>query len=449
MMLDFKYSFKGLVSKLVREGASFQKCCDYLNKTQWFDEKQLNDLMCEQLSKIVKHATLNITYYKKSIYKNILDGNNNINLDYFQDVPFLSKEHLYKFSDELRLPKWKCPIYSASKTSGTTGKPLTLYRDIYSVNFEHATIFRQWSWAGYRVGDSFATIRGELISRNTSPPVFWAYNKIQNELIMSSFHISDSTIKGYIKTLISFKPKFIYCYPQSIFTILKYAKEKKIDLQSMRVKAVFTSSETVSSELRNMVKEQLGCLIFDYYNMAERVMPIATCEKGNYHLLEDYGYAEFYPVENTESKYELIGSGFLNKKMPLIRYRTGDVVELLPDKEDRECECGRRFRQVKSIVGRPTNYIIGKNNRQISEAGLTHIFYGEDLPIFESQIIQNQLEEIIIRVVPLDDFETFHADKLINAIQNYTGIYPLIEKVDKIDRTKAGKFQFVKRYVNL
>ncbi len=48
-------------------------------------------------------------------------------------------------------------------TSGTSGKPLKLYRDLYSINFENAIVWRQRRWGGLDFSDRIAVLREEQI----------------------------------------------------------------------------------------------------------------------------------------------------------------------------------------------------------------------------------------------------------------------------------------------
>lgn len=88
-----------------------------------------------------------------------------------------------------------------------------------------------------------------------------------------------------------------------------------------------------------------------------------------------YGYTELIPLSN--EKYEIVGTGFLNKTMPLIRYRTGDV-------------CEKKDNQIK-ITGRwnVSDFLVGANDEKIFHSSFN--FHSE---IFKNvtnyQFIQNK-----------------------------------------------------------
>ena len=440
----FRHSLKGIAYKLGRESILFQSILKDLNASQWYSQPVLETLKTKRLKTLVRYAETHIPYYRELFRELGLTADSIRSTDDLKRMPLMTKKDVLEKGASLLTQGARKFFLSKASTSGTTGAPLELYRDWYSVNFEHATIYRHWGQAGYRFGDPFVTLRGNTLKSATrGKPVYWAFNRVHREMIMSSFHMSKRTLPHYLDQLISYKPAYIYCYPQSLLTLLRFAAHAGADLKRVGLKGVFTSSEMVTPDLRRMVDEQLGAKIFDYYNTAERVLPIASCEYGTYHVQEEYGVLELMPVDPEKNQYEIIGTGLVNKAMPLFRYRTRDIVELYP--EDYACPCGRSFRCVKAIVGRPSECIIGGDGQEISGAGLTHIFYGVDAQVIESQIVQRQDGSVVVRIVPTYRYKEKNRIDLVDSFFNYTGIVPTIEVVSEIKRTAAGKFQFIIR----
>lgn len=439
-----RYSFKGLLYKVGREGPLFKKILKELDASQWYPEQMLADLKLKRLKALVRYAETHIPYYRALFRENGLSAESINSIDDLQHLPVMTKKAVLEKGRTLVTQGARRFFLSKASTSGTTGAPLELHRDYYSVNFEHATIHRHWRQAGYRFGDPFVTLRGNTLQGASGKnPVYWAFNRVHREMVMSSFHLSKKSLPRYIAQLLSFKPLYIYCYPQSLLTLLTFAVEAGANLKKLGVKGVFTSSEMVPARLHGLVQEHLGARIFDYYNTAERVLPIASCEHGTYHVQEEYGILELLPVDPAKNQYEIIGTGLVNRAMPLFRYQTRDIVELYP--ENYTCPCGRSFRCIKTIVGRPSECIIGSEGQEISGAGLTHIFYGVDTQVIESQIVQRSDGTVLIRIVPTERFTETNRSALEASFFHYTGICPAIEIVSAIHRTAAGKYQFIIR----
>lgn len=428
-----KTNIKGLRNRIIRFGSDFKNKLSELNKNQYFSSCQIEAYRNEKLKSIVEHAYKNVPYYKEvfSKLKLVPDDINTTN-DLWK-LPIMSKDDVIKNSHKLISTNVGKLFVHHGYTSGTTGSPCKFLRDLPSINFENAAIWRQWQLSGYKLGEKRITIRGELIKEtNDLKPPFWAYNFFENELLMSSYHMSNKTIPYYVEKLIDFQPEIVYAYPSSVYLLAYYMIEKNI---KYKLKGVFTSSETVLDYQKNTIEKAFDCTLFDWYGMAERVAAIGTCEYGRYHEISDYSIVEYNQV--TEKEYEVIGTTLHNYVMPLLRYNTKDIVI---HNADDYCPCGRCFKTIDSIQGRRDDYIKLEDGRLIGR--IDHIFKGVD-GIKEAQVIQDSFSHITIKLSLSLDRHQFNEIILMNKINDRLGstIKVDFDYVQKIDRTKSGKFK--------
>jgi phenylacetate-CoA ligase len=168
---------------------------------------------------------------------------------------------------------------------------------------------------------------------------------------------------------------------------------------------------------------------------------IAQCENGNSHINPEYGLVELLNEQGNHVRPgeagELVCTGFLNTAMPLIRYRIGDSAVL----SDRECGCGRPFPVVESLLGRTDDMIVTPEGRYVGR--LDPVFKGLSA-IKESQIVQESLTRIVVRVVREPHYTPQVGHALIAALRERLGnIDMVLEYVDAIPRSTAGKFRSV------
>jgi phenylacetate-CoA ligase len=137
--------------------------------------------------------------------------------------------------------------------------------------------------------------------------------------------------------------------------------------------------------------------------------------------------------------YEVIGTGFNNYAMPLIRYRTGDSLELETEKG---CGCGRNFPLVKHIHGRHDDYIKLPDGRVIGR--LDHIFKGMD-QVVEGQVVQDQPGRVDILVVPTSNFSSIDERALVHTMRDRVGdqLEIAVRQVSSLTRTRNGKVRNV------
>ena len=104
-------------------------------------------------------------------------------------------------------------------------------------------------------------------------------------------------------------------------------------------------------------------------------------------------------------------------------------------------ECDRALPLIEAIEGRNDDLLITRDGRRIGR--LDPVFKG-DLPINEAQIVQTSLDDIVVRLVPDKGFCEKASTQLISGIRERMGdINVRIETVDRIPRTKNGKFRAV------
>lgn len=419
----------------LREGKSFRKISLRLKEIDYFSKDQIEELQQRKLKQVIRHSYLNVPYYRRLIDNEGLDINGKFAAKDLPRIPLLTRSELLENTPDFISRHSKRIFLKKADSSGTTGCPIVLYRDYYSINFESAIWWKQRDWAGIMRGDKKVTLRGEMVQPGwiKSPP-FWRYDHLAKELILSSYHISRDTVRDYVDVLKRFKPLYVEAYPSSLYILARLIKE--CGLKGVSFKVAITSSEMLPDYKKALIEKVFDCKVYDFYGTTERVIAIATCPSGNYHILPEYGFAEFLDCKDKEGQKELVGTSFLNMCMPLIRYRTGDLIKL----SEKECECGRRSQVVEKIIGRLNESIVTPEGRIITM--LCPIYKGLSNMI-ETQIIQEDYSTIKVKLIPGKDFsssdEEMLVSRLLERLGNNMKIY--VEKVDFIERTARGKIK--------
>jgi phenylacetate-CoA ligase len=442
--IELGITANGFRNVLVKRFLSpYKKFSSFLQKSQWWSWERIKEYQLESLKEILKVAYEHTPYYRGLM--EVYDVNPYA-LTSFEDIerlPLLKKEDIRLHHHEMISDaKFYSMLYKCH-TSGTSGKPLTLYRDLENVGFEHALLMRQWQWAGLKPNDRYVSIKGDLISEDkTDNGIFWNFSIAENKLYMSSYHLSEKNADHYIRALQKHNPLAIEGYPSSVSALAKFVRDRGIRIP---MKAVLTTSETLSPEQKALIESAFDCQVYDYYGMAERVAAIHTCEEGSYHLIPEYSYVEFVDKDYLSDGYcELVGTSLNNKAMPVIRYRMSDVVK--PGR--RSCSCGREFPVIESIAGRQDDYIVTPSGKLIGR--LDHVFKGAE-NLVEAQLYQPDRENLVLRLVPDKYYDAARDGKMILAkLKQRLGeaMNLEIESVASIPRGGRGKFKAVISEVN-
>lgn len=335
------------------------------------------------------------------------------------------------------------PHYEAT-TGGTSGNQLQFYVDDHSQAVEIAFIHRQWARVGYSPSCRKATFRG-VNFRRLRPGVFWQANPVYNELQFSPYHMNEDTLGCYWRQLQRYQPEFLHGYPSAISLLAEYVLRHQLPNALPRLRAVLLGSEAVLPGQRQLMERAFHTRVYTWYGHSERVILGGECEKNDsYHHFPDYGVLEILDddgctVEPEGPSGELVGTGLLNRCLPLIRYKTGDRARRLPW----QCECGRAFDRFDQVEGRwQQEYVIGKNGSKISLAALN--MHGPHFQhVIRYQYYQRIPGHMELRLMVSEHFDAREEKQLHDALRHKTGdeLAVTVRVVDDIPLTARGKLR--------
>ena len=436
-------TMQGFRIRKQRYGGNSYKYISELDKSQYFDKKAIKENQEQKLRYIIKIAYDNVPYYRKLFKNNHLKPSDIRYIEDLNKIPVLEKETVKKFGDEFVSKNIERKDLVAELTGGTTGTPLVIYYTKDAIKYIFALGEARFKhWAGVKSGDKLASfLHGvdAFVPISQTKPPFWRWNKAYNQLLFSVFHMNENNLKYYVKKYNEFQPKIIQGYTSAIDIFAKYILKYKIKV--FAPKAILVSSETLFDIQRKNIEKAFNSKVYNGYSGAENVALITECEKGRLHINPECSIVEFKKIMGTENKYEIIGTNLYNFAMPLLRYRTGDIVTLT---NETKCPCGRNFPLIKSIEGRTDDMLMTPEGDYIGSASMSVVFELVN-NIQEVQIIQNKMDEIIVKVVKLENFNKYDLNLLKDRLKERLGNKVSIKVVfvNQIKRTRAGKFKFI------
>ena len=422
---------------LVRQKA-YRRHLSTITETQWMNHKELRQFQNDQLYSMLVHCQRYIDFYKAFLPASLKPYRDDV-FPLLNTLPKIDKHEVTHNTQRFVRPKF-CPRLFHGSTSGSTGTPLEIYQDYNTIARESAFIARQMQWAGYRLREPHIWLRGDMIvPASSSSDPYWRMDYHRNTLVMSAYHISPQTCDAYITAIESFKPVLISAYPSAIGALAQYLDSHNRDIGCTTIRAIITSSETLTPHVQEIVEKRFGARIFDWYGSFERIAAIGTCEYGSLHVLTDYSFLEFTAVG--VGSFKLCGSTFQNYTMPLLRYTMND--EFNGYSEEVSCKCGRHFPVVQRILGREEDYVYTRRGYAVSR--LAHIFKGVS-GILGAQLVQDRVGEVSIFVVPISAGPRQNYKELIlrNAHQRLgADMEVAVQEVQALQKTANGKVKFV------
>ena len=287
-----------------------------------------------------------------------------------------------------------------------------------------------------------ATFNGKhIVPPNQKEKVFWRYNAAIKQMVYSSFHITEENIPYYIESLNKYKPDSIDGFISSIYDISSYIERYDVKLE-FKPKVIFPTSETVTQEYREVIERVFKCNLRDQYSSCEGAPFVWECEYGKLHYDISTGV-----IENIENSDEVLVTSFTTYGTPLIRYRIGD--SMIFEDNDILCECGLETPLIKSIQGRTVDFLYSTNGAKINLGNIANIFKNIPNTIIKSQIIQDSLTHLVVKIVVDDNFNNQHTNMLIDEIKHKFGnnMKANIEIAEDIPREKSGKYSLIKNNI--
>jgi len=426
-----------------RYGKEFFKVYNDLLRTQYYSEDEIILYQNTALKKIIQHAYDTTSYYRELFDSKSLKPADIQSKDDLYKIPVLTKDLIREHFDRLISNRFKKKELVHGHTSGTTGTPLDILWDKNTCIYTNAVDWRQKNWAGINYGDKLALVLGRVVvSPGKKTPPFWKMDYIHNQLWMSAFHLSSENIKHYLRKLRQFKPVAIEGYPSTLYLLAKFLNESG---NTFPVKSALTSSETLYPLQKEAIEKAFECKVYDFYGMAERVLFSTECDAHtDHHLNFEYGLTEIVSKNNNplgvDEKGFIVSTSLQNYGMPLIRYKTSDISAI----KSQQCPCGRHMPMLKKITTKAEDIIVCPDGRLISPSVLTHPFKPIE-NIEESQIVQEDINNITIKIVKKAGFKNEDADKLLDGLRHRIGedININIEFTSEIERSASGKFRWV------
>ena len=164
-----------------------------------------------------------------------------------------------------------------------------------------------------------------------------------------------------IQLLADLGARGICCTPSFSYLLAERAAEEGA-AERIQLRYGVLGAEPWSESLRQKIEEAWGDFdACDIYGLSEVIGPGVAMEcrenTGGLHVFDDHFWPEVVDPETgepTDGVGELVLTTLTKEALPVIRYRTGDVTQLLPG----ECPCGRTHQRIARFSGRVDDMLV-------------------------------------------------------------------------------------------
>lgn len=360
-----------------------------------------------RLREQVAHAYQNSPFYRRKLRAARVKPSAVRTLADLAKLPFTTKDELKE--DQAAHPPWGhllavplADVLRVHLTSATTGRPLAFLdtrEDWYGFYHSYARSLHAY---GVRKTDMV------MAAFSYGPWIgYWSGFYAAQDLGCLVFPVGGLSTDQRIDALLNYPITVLGCTPSYALFLAEAATKKGIDLaKQAQIRITWHTGEPGASiaATRARIEAAFGGQAFDLPGLTEIAAWGFECQarSGLTHVHEDYCYPEVLDEDGRPvdpgGRGELVFTSLYRKAMPLLRYRTRDIVQLA----DRRCPCGRTLvafeggiharlddmKKVRGIIVYP---------RRIEEIVRPHRGVDEFQIVFRRQA---GLDEILVRVDP-------------------------------------------------
>lgn len=414
-----------------------------LERNQWLSRGELEDIQWRLIESYLDRITTHVPYYRDLFSEAGLKVEDIQNTSDFQKIPLLTRERVRTESSRLVTRDPMIKGYPSS-TGGSTGEPLYFYCDHSAGLVRRANTLRGYRWTGVDVGDRQVLFWGFHLDVSLRERLVDSVkNYFNNIMHLSTFDMSDASMRGYAARLRRFKPGLVVGYPSALSLFAEYCKRHRVRVS--RPRAVVTSGERLFAGQREILEEIFSCPVFDRYGTREFANIANECEEHRgLHVFSDLFHVEVLhesgrPAQSGEIG-ELVVTDLSNLYMPFLRYRTGDLA--VPT--GRTCPCGRGLPLLDRIEGRAFDAVITPDGKSVG--GFFWTWLSRAVPgIRQFQVEQRERSGIIFRIVPAPEWKSEYEERLAGKIRENCGDEFRVNFMitDEISLTPSGKSRFI------
>lgn len=424
-------------------GKGVQRAYRELKKTDFCSKEDLLTLQESKLQSIVEYAYENSVFYKNRFDALGLSPKDIKSISDLTKIPLLSKqdvrENLYT---GLLVSGLNEKDILKINTSGSTGEPFTIFADRQQLEFRFATTIRSAEWTGWRIGDRQARLWHQTLGMSKTQALREKIDAIfLRRLFIPAFEVDSKSILKIINRLNRKKPALLDGYAESLNLIASFLNQSKIEIK-FQPKAIMSSAQALPDETRMQIERAFKSKVFDKYGSREFSGIAYECTSHEGHHVMEESYIVELLINDRPARPGEIGevviTDLLNRAVPMIRYRIGDLAVAMDNEVN--CDCGRSHMRIGRIEGRTQAIVHCANGTWIPGTFFAHFFKGYEDCVRFFQIHQSQKGEFELKMVKGLGFSLEKFDDLMVDLRKYVGETKIdVVEVSEIPMVRTGK----------
>lgn len=409
---------------------------------EFASKTEINNFQIEKLKGLLSYLKNYSSFYQQMFKTHQIDIESIKTLEDLARIPTTSKEDLQAHNDDfICVPKNKIIDYVT--TSGTLGEPVTFAltdKDLDRLAYNEAISFACAGITSEDVIQLMATIDRRFMAG-------LAYFLGARKLGAGIIRVGNGIPELQWDSIFKFKPSYIIAVPSFLLKLIEYAQQNNIDINAAGIKGAICIGESLRNQdfslntLSEKIKESWDIELFSTYASTEMNTAFTECgvlQGGHQHpelIITEILDENDLPVAEGEAG-ELTITTLGVEGMPLLRFKTGDIVKM----HNKPCKCGRNTNRLGPVIGRKKQMIKYKGTTIYPPAMHNILNHFSQVDSYIIELSHNAIgtDEILIKIATTEP-----NDALLQNIKNhFRAKLRVLPKIELRDKLEIQKLQF-------
>lgn len=391
--------------------------------------EEIKSFQEDLLRKQLIYLKENSPYYSQLFQTNNIDIEQIISIEDLVKIPVTTKDDLQEFNDDFLCVK-RNQIVDYVTTSGTSGDPVWIA--LSDKDLDRLAYNEELSYQCANLSDESIIQLTTTIDRRFMAGL--AYFLGARKAGIGIVRVGSGVPELQWDTIRKIKPDALICVPSFLLKMMDYAEENGIDYKNSSIKKVICIGEPLRNQdftentLAKRITERWNVKLFSTYASTEMATAFTECEFGKGgHLHPELIIAEFLdenenPVKEGEAG-ELVITTLGVEAMPLLRYKTGDIL----NSHFEACDCGRTTMRLGPLVGRKQQMIKYKGTSLYPPSLMDLLNDFEEIVHHVIEVSSNEIkeDEIQVKIYSKNESEELH-DKIKDRFRSKVRVSPKI-----------------------
>jgi len=356
----------------------------------------------EKLQEILQYVNSKSKFYQELFSKHNIDISSIKTIEDLQKLPFTEKDDLHQRNNDFFCVN-KTQIVDYITTSGTLGDPVTFALtngDLNRLAYNECKSFKISNGKPEDIYQLMVTLDRRFMA---GLAYFLGIKKLGAGMV----RVGNGMVELQWDTIQRIKPNALVAVPSFILKLIEYAEAKGIDYKNSSIEKAVCIGEALRNPdftlntLGQRIKDKWDIKLYSTYASTEMGAAFADCDHGvggHHHpelLIVEFVDENNHPVKDGEPG-ELVITTLDVEGMPLIRFKTGDVVQHFSE----PCACGRNTMRLGPVIGRKKEMIKYKGTTLYPPALYDILNEMEYVDNYVVEVSTNQIgtDDILIRV---------------------------------------------------